>query len=171
MKKIFIIFIFSVVFAACETGRSFRIVMDKTDPITKKHVYMTEHNDFKVEYPGACYISLDMYSTGVDIGLGLNYFWSGRMLITKGESLVFNVDGEIIKFKSESGSMNNKVVKGMGGTYYSEFAVYRYDRKKLEKIANGKNVVGRVIGSKLQLDFTVTEKNKTNFKAMLAAVK
>jgi hypothetical protein len=102
--------------------------------------------------------------------LVLGYSWGDWVFIEAGESLIFNVDGEVIKFYSSNGSAGARHVNP--GIYRAgESAMYKFDQKSIEKIITGKNVIGKVVGSKADLHFTVTPENQNNFKKMLLEIK
>jgi hypothetical protein len=175
MKRLLIIFIAFVFFMGCSSARYRYTIHERVDPVTNEKFFTTAGN--YLEPAHSFLLALDMQINDKDtpkqtIFLVLGYAWSGWAFIQAGESLIFNVDGEVIKFYSQDGSANSRQVnRGIGDYPVSEGAMYKFDRKNIEKIINGKKVIGKVVGQKLDLHFTVTPENQNNFKKMLLEIK
>ncbi|MBW6520959.1 MAG: hypothetical protein K0A99_08130 [Desulfoarculaceae bacterium] len=174
MKRLLIILISFVLLIGCSAARF--TINESVDPVTSQKVFYTSGNYLDPEH--SFLLSLNIQVDDKDtpkqkIFLVLEYSWAGWAFIKAGESLIFNVDGEVIKFDSDEGSANQRDVNT--GKYVintvTEYAMYNFDRKKMEKIIAGKNVIGKVVGSKFELPFTVTPTNQNNFKTMLEAIK
>lgn len=152
----------------CSASMEPFLIKDKTDPVTNKRTLYSSGNYLKSEH--SFDLSLDIQIDGKGTSkqfqfLLLRYEWSSWAFIKNGESLIFNVDGEVIKFYSESGSEGARNVGSYGSVV--EYAPYKFDKRKLEKIINGKKVIGKVITGQFDLNFEVTPENQKNFKAML----
>jgi hypothetical protein len=168
MKKLLLL---SLVFVGCQSGSSF-VLNSSVDKVTNETSVYSTGNYFKTK-PFGANMSLDLqtddYGTPKSASKFIfNYSWAGWLFIQKGESLVFNVDGTVITLNSQLGSVNREI---HSGSNVEEYAVYDMDKAKLSKIANGKVVIGKVIGKEMQLEFEVSKKNQENFLKMLQYVK
>lgn len=173
MKKIFIIAAGFMFLAGCAQFQ-FRIE-EQTDSITNQKSVVSVNN---VMPAGTIGIELNLMIFDKDTKkersmLSLQYYGHEWLMLSGKSEIIFNADNSVLKLKDiGNGSTGSReVIKGAGGVRMKEVAFFAFDKKVIQKIIDGKIVKGRIQGDKSSVDFEVTAENKTNFKAMLAAVK
>lgn len=131
MKKL-IGFMCVVMLSGCATGFQ---VMDRIDPVTGTKSITTHFN--RLETRDGSNLSFDLMKIEKTATMSLLY--SGRSWAFI-DNLTFNADGEVIRFEREKREPNNSVTdRGV-----IEIVSFIYDKKKLNKIANGKmSLAGR----------------------------
>lgn len=178
MKKYLLMFLWGTIVAAILAGTSgcesmaFQI-KDQVDPITGERSVVSVNNSMD-----AGFTRVDLNMVIIHKGtekekslLALYYMGSEWLFVSEQNEIIFNVDGIVLKVRAIApGSIGQReTISGAGGVKVIEKSFYIFDKDVISRVASGKVVKGRVQGTKSFVDFDVTDVNKANLRAMLAA--